>query len=111
MSYALRMLGEKKAVKELTPGDVLLDFHFEPYSEIVAEPEDGRELYPDNRYAWENVYVKVKSIDPLGLRPEVEGVSVFTKGTTVRVGAVPLKRVKGSAFVWEKPDGSTVNLH
>lgn len=109
--YALRMLGTEKNVSDLKPGDILLGFHSEPYAVIAGLPEDGKTLYPDNKYAHDNWYIRTRVADPLGLREETEGTNVFTKGTTVRVGTVPLRQVKGRMFTWEKPDGTTVELH
>lgn len=109
--YALRMLGAMKNVADLEPGDILLGFHSEPYAVISGLPEDGKTLYPDNTYAHGNWYIRTRVADPLGLRKETEGTNVFSKGSAVRVGTVPLRRVKGKMSTWEKPDGTTVDLH
>lgn len=109
--YAFRMLGEEKDVADLKPGDILLGFHSEPYAVVAGLPEDGKEMYPGNQYAQDNWYVRTRVVVPLNLRDESEGINVFTKGTKVRVGTVPLRPVKGKMFTWEKPDGTTVELH
>lgn len=109
--YALRMLGEDKNPADLEPGDILLGFHHEPVSVVVESPEDGKDLYPDNEHAARNCYVRLRSVDPLNITPETDGISVFNKDSTVRVGTVPLKRVPGKMFWWEKPDGSRVEMY
>lgn len=107
-TYPLRMLGEEKSVSALEPGDILLGFHSEPIAVVAGPPEDGKKLYPNHEYSEEYWYLPVRRVDPLGIRPEVEDVNAYAKDGIVRVGTVPLKRVKDSMLEWEKPDGTRV---
>lgn len=111
--YALRMLGKEKLAKDLEPGDIILGFHYEPVMEVVSHPVSGKECHPDNKYAHEQVYFTAKTVDPLGIMKETEGKYVRTHDAMVRVGTVPLTRMRDGWMTyskWKTPDGREITL-